>query len=62
MLLNELCADVITRYRTGHEDDPAISGPADGFSTRSEAFDIEFDTFGHHSDGSAMAVRRCIAT
>jgi hypothetical protein len=56
VLLDDLCADAITRYCTGNEDDPAISGPADGFSTRSEAFDIEFDTFGHRNDGSAMAI------
>lgn len=62
MLLDDLGADAITRYRSTNEDDAAIGGSADGLSARSEAFDIEFDTVAHHIDGSAMAIGRCIAT
>ena len=62
MLLDDFCTHAITRHRTGNENDAAISGSADGFSARSEAFDIEFDTVAHHIDGSAMAIGRCIAT
>jgi len=62
MLLDDLCAHAIARHCTSNENDAAISGSADGFSARSEAFDIEFDTFGHRSDGSAMAIGRCTAT
>lgn len=62
MLLNDLCTHTIARHCTGNENDAAIGGSADGFAARSEAFDIEFDTFGHRSDGSAMAIGRRTAT